>query len=80
MTTPRELAGSGNVQNDGGPSTGGTVQKGGQSPIFDGVSRSYEEVYSDYAAEAKRSLERNELPQSMQSLVESYFTEIDPGG
>lgn len=79
VTTPRELAGSGNVQNDGGPTTGGTVQKGGQSPIFDGVSRSYEEVYSDYAAEAKRSLERKDLPQSMQSLVESYFTEIDPG-
>ncbi|MEF2967066.1 phage tail tape measure protein [Paenibacillus sp. M1] len=79
VTTPRNLQGSGNVQNDGGPSTGGSVQNGGESPIFDGVSRPYEEVYSDYAAEAKRSLDRKDLPQSMQSLVESYFTEIDPG-
>ncbi|MNO07196.1 hypothetical protein D3C81_2292930 [compost metagenome] len=55
------------------------MQKGGESPVFDGVSRPYEEVYSDYATEAKRSLERRDLPQSMQSLVENYFTEIDPG-
>lgn len=79
VTTPRDLKGSGNVQTDGGPSTGGSVQKGGESPVFDGVSRPYEEVYSDYATEAKRSLERRDLPQSMQSLVENYFTEIDPG-
>ncbi len=79
VTTPRDLKGSGNVQVDGGPSTGGSVQKGGDSPVFDGVSRPYEEVYSDYATEAKRSLERRDLPQSMQSLVENYFTEIDPG-
>ncbi|MNP71620.1 hypothetical protein D3C76_1680320 [compost metagenome] len=79
MTTPRELKGSGNVKSDGGPTTGGSVQKGGKSPVFDGVSRPYEEVYSDYAAEAKESLQRSDLPQSLQSLVESYFTEIDPG-
>jgi hypothetical protein len=55
------------------------VQKGGKSPVFEGVSRPYDEVYSDYASEAKRSLERSELPQSMQGLVERYFMEIDPG-
>ncbi|MGZ7441891.1 phage tail tape measure protein [Paenibacillus sp. TH7-28] len=79
VTTPRDLAGSGNVQQDGGPATGGSVQKGGSSPVFDGVSRPYEEVYTDYAAEAKESLKRGDLPQSLQSLVENYFTEIDPG-
>ena len=81
MTTPRDLAGSGNgnVKQDGGPATGGSVQRGGTSPVFDGVSRPYEEVYSDYAAEAKESLKRGDLPQSLQSLVENYFIEIDPG-
>lgn len=79
VTSPRDLKGSGNVQQDGGPATGGNVQKGGRSPVYDGVSRPYEEVYSDYATEAKRSLDRSELPQSMQSLVENYFVEIDPG-
>lgn len=79
VTSPRDLKGNGNVQQDGGPTTGGNVQKGGRSPVYDGVSRPYEEVYSDYATEAKRSLDRSELPQSMQSLVENYFVEIDPG-
>lgn len=81
VTTPRDLKGSGKLERDGGEihGGGGDVQKGGKSPVFDGVSRPYDEVYSDYAAEAKRSLERSELPQSVQSLVESYFTEIDPG-
>lgn len=81
VTTPRDLKGSGNVERDSGEihGGGGDVQKGGKSPVFDGVSRPYDEVYSDYAAEAKRSLERSELPISVQSLVESYFTEIDPG-
>lgn len=79
VTTPRDSAGSGNVEIDSGPTSGGNVQKGGQGPVFDGASRPYEEVYSDYAAEAKRALNRGELPQSLQGLVESYFTEIDPG-
>lgn len=79
ITVPRDYKGSGNVQNDGGPATGGQVQKGGKSPVFEGVSRPYNEVYRDYASEAKRSLERSELPQSMQGLVERYFMEIDPG-
>ncbi|MCM3039032.1 phage tail tape measure protein [Paenibacillus motobuensis] len=79
ITVPRDYKGSGNVQSDGGPTTGGQVQTGGKSPVFEGVSRPYDEVYSDYASEAKRSLERSELPQSMQGLVERYFMEIDPG-
>lgn len=79
VTTPRTIQGGGRVETDGGPTTGGSVQKGGKSPVLDGVSRPYEEVYSDYAAEAKRSLERKDLPQRMQGLVERYFTEIDPG-
>ncbi|WP_018752951.1 hypothetical protein [Paenibacillus sanguinis] len=79
VTTPRKSSGNGNVEVDTGPTSGGQVQKGGQGPVFDGASRPYEEVYSDYEAEAKRALNRGELPQSLQGLVESYFTEIDPG-
>lgn len=79
VTTPREGSGLGNIEVDTGPASGGQVQKGGQGPVFEGASRPYEEVYSDYEAEAKRALNRGELPQSLQGLVESYFTEIDPG-
>ncbi|WJH34623.1 hypothetical protein N6H14_33525 [Paenibacillus sp. CC-CFT747] len=81
MTTPRSLEGSGNVQSDQGPVSGpGQVEKGGPAPVVDGVSRPYEEVYSEYAAEAKSSLDRHPLPQNMQNRVRDYFTEIQPDG
>ncbi|WP_172197724.1 phage tail tape measure protein [Saccharibacillus qingshengii] len=78
VTTPRDLQGSGNIQSDSGPSSGGDKQTGGVSPTIDGVSRPYEEVYGEYSERAKESLGRSDLPQSMQGLVESYFTEIQP--
>lgn len=80
VMTPRKFEGSGNKQNDKGPlkGQGGTIQKGGVSPAVDGASRPYEEVYKEYEAEAKKSLGRQELPQQMQGLVESYFTGINP--
>ncbi|OWA34457.1 hypothetical protein B9G55_19375 [Saccharibacillus sp. O16] len=80
VTTPRDLKGSGNVQSDNGPSSGGgDKQAGGVSPTIDGVSRPYDEVYGEYSQRAKDSLGRSDLPQSVQGLVESYFTEIQPG-
>ncbi|MGF7049847.1 histone H3/H4 [Paenibacillus sp. DS2015] len=79
VTTPRDLAGKGGVQSDGGPTQGGgDIQKGGISPTMDGASRPYAEVYESYADEAKKSLGRSDLPQQMQGLVESYFTSINP--
>ncbi|AJS61589.1 hypothetical protein UB51_16540 [Paenibacillus sp. IHBB 10380] len=79
VTTPRDLAGKGGVQRDGGPTQGGgDIQKGGTSPTMDGASRPYAEVYENYAEEAKKSLGRSDLPQQMQGLVESYFTSINP--
>lgn len=78
VTTPRDLQGEGNIQSDNGPSSGGDKQTGGVSPTIDGVSRPYEEVYSEYSQRAKDSLGRSDLPQSVQGLVESYFTEIRP--
>ncbi|REK76604.1 hypothetical protein [Paenibacillus paeoniae] len=78
VTTPRTMAGSGDVYQDGGPSSGGQIEQGGQSPIMDGVTRPYEEVYSEYAAEARQSLGRSSLPASMQDKVKQYFDEIQP--
>lgn len=78
VTTPRNMAGTGNIQQDGGPSTGGQTQTGGQSPMLDGMTRPYEEVYNEYAAEAKQSLERSELPAGMQEKVKQYFEQIQP--
>ncbi len=78
VTTPRTMEGSGNVQRDGGPASGGETQTGGQSPMIDGTTRPYEEVYGEYAEEAKRSIGRSQLPAGMQEKVKRYFDEIQP--
>ncbi|WP_052350329.1 hypothetical protein [Paenibacillus gorillae] len=79
ITTLRGMEGSGNVQQDGGPSTGGQTQTTGDpSPMLDGMTRSYEDVYSEYAAEAKKALSRSQLPQNMQNKVKDYFDQIQP--
>ncbi|PAD77610.1 phage tail tape measure protein [Paenibacillus campinasensis] len=80
VTTPRALEGSGNVEVDTGPldGQGGEVQKGGVSPTVPGTARPYEEVYRDYEIEARKSLNRSQLPEQMQGLVEAYFIEINP--
>lgn len=78
VTTPRHLEGEGTTEVDGGPTAGGETQTGGQSPTIDGTTRPYEDVYSEYAAEAKRSLGRTQLPSSLQDKVKQYFDEIQP--
>ncbi|GIP36682.1 hypothetical protein [Paenibacillus sp. J2TS4] len=80
ISTPRNPVGQGTPTLDDGPLSGGggEIEKGGQAPVLDGASRPYEEVYSDYATEATQSLNRSQLPQSMQNLVRDYFTEIQP--
>lgn len=80
VMTPRKYEGEGDIYKDNGPTDGkgGEVQKGGTSPTIDGVSRPYEEVFNEYAAEAKESLNRAPLPERMQGLVEQYFLEIQP--
>ena len=42
------------------------------------MSRPYEEVYRDYETEARKTLDRNPLPDQMQGLVEEYFIQINP--
>jgi len=78
VTTPRIHEGAGNVQQDGGPITGGQIETGGKSPMIDGVTRPYTEVYAEYSSEAKQALGRNQLPQSMQQRVRDYFEDIQP--
>lgn len=80
VTTPRTPTGGGASQSDGGPVTGGggDVLQGGSAPAIDGASRPYEDVYAEYQTEATKSLDRSQLPQTMQQLVRDYFTEIQP--
>ncbi|GIP39641.1 hypothetical protein J31TS4_29210 [Paenibacillus sp. J31TS4] len=80
VTTPGASSGGGTPTLDAGPlnGTGGQVEKGVPVPVGPGSMRPYEEVYGSYAAEATESLNRSELPGSVQNLVRDYFLEIQP--
>jgi len=78
VTTPRKWQGEGRVEVDGGPTTGGEVLQGGQAPVLDGGLQAYDEVYAFYAAEARQSLNRSQLPPAMQQRVRDYFDQIQP--
>ncbi len=80
VSTPRSMEGRGDIHSDQGPVNGGggEIEMTGSSPMIDGASRPYEEVFVEYETEARRSLDRNTLPQNMQGLVRDYFTEIQP--
>lgn len=80
VTTPREYAGESPLEQDGGPVSGseGEVMQGGSAPAIAGSSRPYEEVFSEYEASARESIDRSVLPESMKHLIRDYFLEIQP--
>lgn len=48
-------------------------------PVKRGSVRSYEEVYQDYYSSYRKGEDRQTIPKDLESVVESYFSEIDPG-
>lgn len=77
ITTPR-IEGSSEVSVDGGPSSGGQTISGGISPMLEGQQGDYSEVFREYEAAAKDSLNRSTLPSHVQSKVQQYFDSIQP--
>lgn len=47
-------------------------------PVTAGDLRPYDEVYSDYAEQARSSLDRRPIPAGVRDLVRRYFTAIQP--
>ncbi|MCU6707202.1 hypothetical protein M6D81_00655 [Paenibacillus sp. J5C_2022] len=78
VTTPRTMAGEGEDHSDGGPSSGGDISNSGPSIGNEGVSRPYEEVFGEYARQARESLSHSSLPSSMQEKIKRYFEAIQP--
>lgn len=73
---------------DGGPSVsmpGNATGASGETidlpnaPLTTGAVRPYDQVYGQYAAEARQSLSRQPLPSGLQNLVQRYFSAIEPG-
>ncbi|MGX1264823.1 hypothetical protein RKD55_002627 [Rossellomorea marisflavi] len=81
LTIPERMEGKTNTEIDSGKLNKG--KKGEQfssdGPVKRGSVRSYEEVYQDYYSSYRKGEDRQTIPKDLESVVESYFSEIDPG-
>ena len=49
-----------------------------ENPLTVGEVRPYNQVYAEYAQEARQSAARQTLPSNVQTLVDRYFGAISP--
>lgn len=78
---PSRLGGAGGsrveIPNNAAGASGDTVDLP-NGPLATGAVHPYDQVYGQYAAEARESLARQPLPSGLQSLVQRYFSAIEP--
>ncbi|MGD7048116.1 hypothetical protein FZC83_12545 [Rossellomorea marisflavi] len=81
LTIPERMEGKTNTETDSGKLNRGMKgeQFSSDDPVKRGSVRSYEEVYQDYYSSYRKGEDRQTIPKDLESVVESYFSEIDPG-
>lgn len=82
LTIPEKTAGRENREIDGGQLGEGVAveQSEGSGPVLKGTIRPYEEVFGEYEKSYRESSDRYQLPENLEKIVQSYFTNIDPNG
>ncbi|RDU38547.1 hypothetical protein DRW41_03015 [Neobacillus piezotolerans] len=79
LTVPEKIGGNKTVESDFGElGEGGSSQFESDGPIQLGTLRPYEEVYGEYAASYRNSLDRVKLPGGLETIVKNYFSDLDP--
>ena len=81
VTTPRIFEDEGETEVDGGPvnGDGGDTEQTGRGNAEQGSATPYEQVYGSYEQEARQTIERSPIPDSMKHMVRDYFINIQPG-
>lgn len=81
LTIPERMEGKTNTEVDSGKLNKGRQGErfSSDGPVERGSVRSYEEVYQDYYSSYRKGEDRQTIPKDLESVVESYFSEIDPG-
>ncbi|MFI8686454.1 hypothetical protein [Rossellomorea sp. NPDC077527] len=81
LSIPEKVEGEDKVELDSGEI--GEGERGDQfqtdGPIQRGSLRPYEEVYQDYYSSYRNGSDRADIPKDLEQIIESYFSEIDPG-
>ncbi|WP_059170112.1 hypothetical protein [Bacillus sp. FJAT-27445] len=79
LTVPDKIGGNEVVESDYGKLGGGSPsQFESDGPVQRGTIRAYEDVYGEYAASYRNSLDRMKLPGSLEHIVKNYFSDMDP--
>ncbi|WP_226674422.1 hypothetical protein [Rossellomorea aquimaris] len=81
LSVPEKISGKNSVELDSGEL--GKGERGDQfetdGPVQKGSLRPYEEVYQEYYSLYRNGASRATIPKDLEHIIESYFSEIDPG-
>ncbi|WP_034756085.1 hypothetical protein [Rossellomorea vietnamensis] len=81
LSVPEKTGGESRIELDAGKL--GDGKKGDQfqanGPVQKGSLRPYEEVYQQYYSSYRSGTDRATIPKDLEHIIESYFSEIDPG-
>ncbi|PFA68869.1 hypothetical protein CN378_05145 [Bacillus sp. AFS015802] len=81
LSVPEKTGGESRVELDSGKL--GEGKQGDQfkanGPVQKGSLRPYEEVYQEYYSSYRSGKDRATIPKDLEHIIESYFSEIDPG-
>jgi hypothetical protein len=81
LSVPEKIGGEEQVELDSGAL--GEGERGNQfetnGPVQKGSLRPYEEVYQEYYSSYRSGSDRATIPKDLEQIIESYFSEIDPG-
>ncbi|MGM0851735.1 MAG: hypothetical protein ACQEWI_03815 [Bacillota bacterium] len=81
LSVPEKIEGQNHIERDTGKlgegEQGERFERNG--PVQKGTLRPYEEVYQDYYSSYRKSSDRSTIPKDLENIVQSYFSEIDPG-
>ncbi|CEG26796.1 hypothetical protein [Bacillus sp. B-jedd] len=80
LTVPEKTDGKTNLETDSGKLGDGGPRQQFESdgPVLRGSIRPYEQVYNEYAAAYRQSLDRRKLPGGLENIVKNYFSDLDP--
>ncbi|MGD6958107.1 hypothetical protein ACQCWA_09430 [Rossellomorea aquimaris] len=81
LSVPEKIEGQNHIERDTGKLGEGEHGERFESnwPVQKGILRPYEEVYQDYYSSYRESSDRSTIPKDLENIVQSYFSEIDPG-
>ncbi|MBA4493638.1 hypothetical protein ACFO25_04500 [Paenactinomyces guangxiensis] len=72
------INGGGPGETVGGPQGEGTEHQSHTQTTLPGISRPYDQVFTQYETDVRQALERGDLSPELQQIIREYFSSIEP--